>query len=124
MAQPNDLALDSEFFFVYTIKFQFKSRWLAPFLFSALFMAFFESYMVASLNPYTWQLWFAFFIVTVSFKPSVFGNKNWYEKVLEYGKKITIQTDKGILDYDNVLDFHLHSDSELKMLVDILSREK
>lgn len=68
--------------FVYTIKFQFKSRWLAPFLFSALFMAFFESYMVASLNPYTWQLWFAFFIVTVSFKPSVFGNKNPEESAM------------------------------------------
>jgi len=68
--------------FVYTIKFQFKSLWLAPFIFSALFMAFFESYMVASLNPYTWQLWFAFFIVTVSFKPSVFSNKNPKESAM------------------------------------------
>ncbi len=59
----------------YTIKNQFKSKLLSPFMFAAMFMAFFESYMVASLNPYTWQLWFAFFIVTVSFKPSVINDK-------------------------------------------------
>lgn len=59
----------------YVIKFQFKSKLLAPFIFGAFFLAFFESYLVASLNPYTWQLWFAFFIVSIQIKPTVSINK-------------------------------------------------
>jgi O-antigen ligase len=54
----------------YVVKFQFKSKLLAPFIFASFFLAFFESYLVASLNPYTWQLWFAFFIVSIRIKPS------------------------------------------------------
>jgi len=49
----------------YVVKHQFNSRRLVPFIFATIFMAFFESFMVASLNPYTWQLWFAFFIASI-----------------------------------------------------------
>ncbi len=49
----------------YVVKHQFNSRRLVPFVFATIFMAFFESFMVASLNPYTWQLWFAFFIASI-----------------------------------------------------------
>jgi len=45
-------------------KAQIKSKTIAPLFFGALLIAFFESYMVASLNPYTWQLWFGFTIAT------------------------------------------------------------
>ena len=45
-------------------KAQIKSKTIAPLFFGALLLAFFESYMVASLNPYTWQLWFGFTIAT------------------------------------------------------------
>jgi O-antigen ligase len=40
------------------IKLQRIQPGLAPFFYSCLFMGFFESWMAASLNPYTWQLWF------------------------------------------------------------------
>jgi hypothetical protein len=55
----------------YVIKNQFKSKWFVPLVFATIFLAFFESFLVASLNPYTWQLWFAFFMVAMSVKKPV-----------------------------------------------------
>jgi O-antigen ligase len=50
------------------LKNQFKSKWFVPLIFATIFLAFFESFLVASLNPYTWQLWFALFMVAMSVK--------------------------------------------------------
>jgi O-antigen ligase len=48
------------------VRAQEKSPSIAPLFFAALFLGFFESYMVASLNPFTWQLWFGFAIASVT----------------------------------------------------------
>lgn len=45
---------------------QHKSHTIAPLFFGALVIGIFESYMVASLNPYTWQLWFGFTIAALT----------------------------------------------------------
>ncbi len=47
---------------------QKKSPTIAPLFFGAVVIGIFESYMVASLNPYTWQLWFGF--VIAAFTPN------------------------------------------------------
>ncbi|MCO6494637.1 MAG: O-antigen ligase family protein [Bacteroidetes bacterium] len=54
-------------------KAQRKSPSIAPMFFGAVVIAIFESYMVASLNPYTWQLWFGFTIA--AFTPKKFIRK-------------------------------------------------
>jgi len=42
---------------------------IAPFFFGAVIIGIFESYMVASLNPYTWQLWFG--LTLAAFIPGI-----------------------------------------------------
>lgn len=45
------------------------SKSIAPFFFGAVIIGIFESYMVASLNPYTWQLWFG--LTLAAFIPGI-----------------------------------------------------
>ncbi len=54
---------------VLVVRAQKRSPSIAPMFFAAIIIGFFESYLVASLNPYTWQIWFGFTIAL--FSPSL-----------------------------------------------------
>lgn len=51
------------------VQAQKRSPSIAPMFFAALLIGFFESYLVASLNPYTWQIWFGFTLAILN--PSI-----------------------------------------------------
>lgn len=71
-------------------KTQRSSPTIAPMFFAALLLGFFESYMVASLNPYTWQLWFGFTVAAVV--PRVLASKMSKKRTVSQTQNITEAT--------------------------------
>jgi hypothetical protein len=62
------------------INIQNKAPSIVPLFFASLLLGFFESFFVASLNPYTWQIWFGLTVALIT--PKIFVKKKTLPKIL------------------------------------------